>query len=677
MPSTPGTPLLAIPLHLLEGICEQVALCDYDRSSLFSLSLANKACCSAARRERFKCLSITVRSAEQLESDVGKRIQVLQKNNSTQYLRILKVRGRGHLSEERAALDAQANHHPFLPRHRPPEQKDWDEHKEKELLSVAQQGFFDPPEGSGRFQEGTFPKNEAEIREHDQRWAPLAKFIQTLGNLEDFIFDHGSQLPRCVLQSIHEHHPRCRLHLHTFQMNSLMYRKDDPVPMDSHDVSMALSPHLTSIRLRWYDYHGGIANYNGEAVTEMIRCHPRLKHVWWTQQPQAHGDAYRYAKSTPRPKWRGFPIPSDEENFVPFGGGQLETLIIQDPMRDGELRQWMDLTDFSKLTTLHIDDVKNSDDFDHLVNVAEGGGLGSVVDFGLRIKTGRHHQIQPYPNLREDVRIDNKIAKILASLQPLQGLRVWSPTGEKSIKVLESRHGPKLQRLYFDFDVEFRPHCFNKETLASLQRHCPQLRELKISYLRTQGDREETAIYSILGQFPLLERLVLWPYIVSTIGPHWINLQGKSLTYDDRHEVLRVGLVNSAIDEKLVRSVFDRIVSIQGDRSRLRHLRFEPRVSRGPVLMDPNDTLDIGSIAHCLAQAHICEKSANPGGGSVEIRRLEKASKVGFADAIMGTEKKQFLDQAWLDFFPDRTGKWPDKWSSFPLSESTATGGWF
>ena len=157
MPSTPGTPLLAIPLHLLEGICEQVALCDYDRSSLFSLSLANKACCSAARRERFKCLSITVRSAEQLESDVEKSIQVLQKNNSTQYLRILKVRGRGYLSEERAALDAQANHHPFLPRHRPPEQKDWDEHKEKELLSVAQQGFFDP-RALGDSKRGLSPK---------------------------------------------------------------------------------------------------------------------------------------------------------------------------------------------------------------------------------------------------------------------------------------------------------------------------------------------------------------------------------------------------------------------------------------------------------------------------------------------------------------------------------------
>src|SRR5205807_10350288 len=64
-----------------------------------------------------------------------------------------------------------------------------------------------------------------------------------LPGLVDLVYNYPDQFPPCLLQTLHEYRPQCRLRINTFNLYSL----HAPV-IDPYELLLATSPCLYSIR---------------------------------------------------------------------------------------------------------------------------------------------------------------------------------------------------------------------------------------------------------------------------------------------------------------------------------------------------------------------------------------------------------------------------------------------
>jgi hypothetical protein len=268
---------------------------------------------------------------------------------------------------------------------------------------------------------------------------------------------------------------------------------------------------------------------------------------------------------------------------------------------------------------------------------------------------------EPYPAALHDIedRVD-----ILQSFKPLQFLCLRGVRQERTISDILAVHGSTLQGLIIEVtrrgfgpDCSFQPSNLSPLCISDIAEACPNLRELRIPILRTNGDRYEYTKYKALGQFHHLQILIIdllcdpRSTVPSNRVPSMADMVGHSLA-------------NAATDRKLVESIWNAIFQNQLTK-RLRKL----------------SCIHFGSecfpwtqewVMLHLAQSFLVQR---PEGAThpVEIQpigrkslalRMEEKYRSGSRSG-MDVDTQEVFDELWPG-----DGPWETRWRSFPLDTS-------
>ncbi|EFE37681.1 hypothetical protein TRV_07671 [Trichophyton verrucosum HKI 0517] len=154
-------------------------------------------------------------------------------------------------------------------------------------------------------------------------------------------------------------------------------------------------------------------------------------------------------------------------------------------------------------------------------------------------------------------RRDQTGVAVLAAFRPLKRLTLNNLYGRAVYNAALRYHGPTLQQLFL--------HSTNRKILLhasvkmidNIRLTCPNLRKLRLSIRRSQGDRHEVEHYRALAKIPKLELLHLYldpiNYSRDPDSPETYDLTRAPIV-DDAY--IRQSLVNCAVDASLAVSIF-------------------------------------------------------------------------------------------------------------------------
>ncbi|KAK3903021.1 hypothetical protein C8A05DRAFT_33266 [Staphylotrichum tortipilum] len=134
-------------------------------------------------------------------------------------------------------------------------------------------GDFRNVEFSATKQPALTPKHKQ--AQHDA-WLPFALFLARLPALTDLIYACTHQMPACVLQALHTHHPKSRLHIRAFSLRSL-YRSWDEKrdPIDPDDIR-GINLNLEAMEAMVYGWAPGLRRVSLEYDATWFRL-PRSR----------------------------------------------------------------------------------------------------------------------------------------------------------------------------------------------------------------------------------------------------------------------------------------------------------------------------------------------------------------------------------------------------------------
>ena len=537
--------------------------------------------------------------------------------------------------------------------------------------------------------------HEEEKRQQNEAWLPFAQFLDHLPHLTDLIYACTNQIPICILASLHQNHPKSRLHLHTFSLRSLHQGKDDDAShdIDSDEWVLATSPCLASIVVPYSNYDTDeLVNYNQDAVLHMVAAAtaPRLKSVWMWHRIHGASLALQDAVRTSRPPFRGFfaARPSSDERSSELvnnksKGGRLRELVLNGggSTDSVQLIAWSNHAEFSALESLELRNQVRLDALQTLIQMAKRGGFKSLRILSLHL-TPLPHQEQPH--------MDENISVLLQSLHPLEGLSLTGFVADQTFTTILNHHGATLRHLRFlparQYRMQVNPFVISHHWLQKLQQKCLHLQELELLFPRTKGDQQEVTRYRALGTLPRLTRLSLLLDCSQLPLPNSTNddysFRGDDNEHEDKHEqkarCTREHLMNSALDSTLALAIFHAISS----RS-LQFLKLQVSEGSGGNVEGGWTDVDFSNIVRWIARSWICERI--PGSGSGALGR-EQGEKIMFREIgkrermqlkttdVLEDDLAEYYDgklykRIWKELWPEeRTGDWREDWSSFPLS---------
>ena len=318
MTSTPMAPnrLQDLPLHVLDELCGRLTRDKAGRRGLLALSLTSTRLAGLTTRFRLQTVHLVVKGPQKLRSDIATLTDVLAARDNVPYVRRLEIRG----SMSRAASG---------------ERQSGGDHGEQASLQGANgpvHDYWPPDDGDfwGPAREPvdfdpTGPGSAGQGRVRDQAaWSCLASFIGELIQLADVVYACEDQVPVCILEVLHTHPLRPRLHVHSFSLRSLYQPASSLRDIDLDEYILASSPCLSSIRARdtasGFDSRGRIS-FNEEAILRMVAgrlCALRAVSIW-VKGPGETIEHHR-ALSAPRPAWAGY-FRNDAHGFPDDGLG--------------------------------------------------------------------------------------------------------------------------------------------------------------------------------------------------------------------------------------------------------------------------------------------------------------------------------------------------------------------
>uniref|UniRef100_A0A8H7NL51 Uncharacterized protein n=1 Tax=Bionectria ochroleuca TaxID=29856 RepID=A0A8H7NL51_BIOOC len=350
-------------------------------------------------------------------------------------------------------------------------------------------------------------------------WAPIISLIKTLPSLAKLVYDCPDQFPPGLLDALHSHHPRCRLHHLKLRLQTLSWDHPDP-----HEMALATSPCLYGARLycAWRDSEG-VEDFSQEAMMELVAgLAPNLKEV---------------------ATWSGFTDFSCLRCLALGGEGAGWSLDHVNGV-NGEVMAWMAHNcSFTQLKVLRL-------------------VLERDTDATQRANYG-----------------DNAVL-FFTSLGPLEELSVTGALEPKILKAILHQHGPTLEKLGLHSSEDASgddpaqvsrheiPMIFTKEHIQGIHTQCPILEELAIPVKRTQSNAAEVDIYKSLARLDRLKSLFLildcsdWRVSRdSSYGPDpsFDEDDRESWSFNVKRGDVRVGLINSAVDETLARAIWGTI----------------------------------------------------------------------------------------------------------------------
>jgi hypothetical protein len=663
--TSPSSSLLeALPLLVLESICEYLTHGDSKRRSLFAFSLTSKCCCFAALSQRFERVRFKLRGRKKLRQDLDRWDTILGIDGRARYVRRVKVVGYmsrlqvDETGEEREVAEA------FQLQTDRDEDEDEDENEEE--MKSDGDNFCGPLKGIIRDFNGGNPPlvTQKERQDQNEAWLPLAHFFDQLPALKDLIYACTDQIPICILSSLHRYHPNCRLHVHTFSLRSLYQPKDSPHDIDPDEFVLATSPCLHSIVVSCYGYDTiGQVDYNQEAVLQMVAAAaPRLKSVCMFSCHPGVSMAFEDACRTRRPLWQGFFVASPGESSRPTRSkGRLESLALHNlhsPISE-QLTAWGNHTDFSRLRSIEIWCQVSLEAIQTLTQMAEDGGFHSLHTLSLSISTSVPH---------EEQHIDEAASLLLQTLYPLEHLRLRGFVAEQTFTTVLHRHGASLRRLQFipsrKQDRQVAPFVVSQYCIHALQERCPDLQEVELLVTRTKGDDQEVSIYRALGTLQGLKRASLF-LDCSHFPSRMAN--GRRLL-DERQKAfhMREDLINSAIDSSLALAIF-RVISATNN---LEYLRLQVPRGRNPGREWEDE--DFSNIVQWIARRWFCTRDP---GGEIIVMEIGKRERMEWVKSdYLETDLEEYYHgelytRVREEIWPDtRTGDWKEDWRSLPLS---------
>jgi hypothetical protein len=692
--SPPPSHFESLPPEVLQGICHYLS-----PRSLCSLSLVNRLFCRVTAAYRFSHIRFDIAFKECLEEDIEELTAILGRGDEDRFRHVRRVSITGVMLE---AMESDEDYSEIIP-------KLWAKDPDDETDDLT--------EALERFCSGQKLDGYREVQ--NDAWMPLAEFLSRLPGLTDLVYTCVNEIPGCILQAMHQHHPHCRLHVSAFDLRAglKLDPESGPASIAEDDVNLLTSPCLYAINL-------GVqfAGYTEDAVLELLKAGrgSQLKHI------HIHNDSLDDQHNNPWPaffKTQGQATsgPSQQQptsSSVPATPRkvQLKTLTI-DPMfyPPRRLKTWMAHVDFSALRRFEyhgsVDEVLMNTLIAFALNVptdvvptlsasnindlatreVSNGGFRALRSFGLTL----HPQADPN-HLHE--RFDKLLATLLTVLPPLHHLSLEGVFGPCAWETTLSRHGPTLRKLHLP--TGSMRHWVDADKILAIARDCPHLEDARLSIQRFRGRPKEVATYRAIAHIRKLRRLKIVfnclaeykEHLIRPLRPYSRGPNGSELNSAAVKTICRT-LKNFAVDADLAKAIWDvittewaKVFKDQGNSS-LKRLLVYPHVpwSGWPGWGGYGE---LGNWAEWVGRRWVCTRFNDEWldydylktvRAECVLSKLQKA----MADGVLVEEwhdpdmewdpedLEQIFDingkSVWSKVWPSKGGDWRDEWHSFPL----------
>ncbi|CAG8960191.1 hypothetical protein HYFRA_00010670 [Hymenoscyphus fraxineus] len=633
--------LETLPLLALERICQYLDHDDWDRQNLWSFTLASRTCCSVAAARRFCQITLRLVPGE-LERCLKPWMDVLNHDGRYRHVRRLKV------------LRFTSNPNPK------PDQYDsgWNARHYFDMHD-----FCRPSENA--LGQDWAPRNEP--AENPDFWVPLSRFIDEMPALQDLVWAFGSHMPRPVLSAVTT--AGCRLHMHQFSLRSLIQFGNNPQPIDPDEYALATSSSLFGIVARVAGTRGyeGELNYNEEALMQMVAgMAPNLAYLYMTTIQEGQAYMPDEIRRLGRPEWSGFFCDGVAEASR-YVRGSLQSLVCAVYVPGG-IAKWTQFTDFTKLRCLVIP--YTPEEGVALTKIATRGGFQSLETLKLS------------PLEDETPNAQKVLQQLLESVNPLRRLLLDGYFTTETLNIVLRRHGATLRTLsmhsYLDQGIDRDPPtlliAFSKTVVEQLVAECPNLEQIEIPILRTEGDNEEAGIYRALSRLPRLKDAVLM--LGFWIGPdeeYWDEAQYGPYPPDDEvYEAeqippnkLRIAFRNCAIDSTLALSIFNMIAT----GSNLRSLKIH---TRRKTTENSPDNQQFAALLRWFNRPWVCTRDD---ASTVTVKELDEKETIScgkdWERASKNYQSKGYRDpnqDVLVDVFksvwPPKTTEWWNDWET-------------
>ncbi len=617
---------LSLPLEVLDRVYEYVA--SGYQPSLSSLALVNKYCYRVASKHRFR--RVTIRAP--LDEGVKRWTDLLQFASAFADVRRLSI-----IFPNEGGYHSKHSYYT----------NDLDD-----LTCIAE--YYDPAI-SNLFRTPRQYKD-------DNKWESLVNLVSQLSGLQDLIWACEIPFPPLLLDTLHQKLPDCRLHNMAFKLPSLHYHAHHPQDVDNRDFTLATSPNLTSalVPITHYDHDGNVA-YNEEAVMQIsAELALNLREVYVVRRPiEACLERYEAVKRG-RPPWQGFfPNSPTKHGSGPPKQARLQRWSLH-PASISSFKLWENKLDFSTLQVLHLWRV----DAKTLLS-ASSHSFESLRVLAIDLKDPVGHNMDY--SLEEAIYLDKAAASFILALPPLKKVHFSGVhRHENTFQTILQFHGASLHTISLILlpCSSLPGPLMTVSRVQQIQAHCPNIRDLRVSILRTRGTalESEATMYQALGVFTYLTHLELQLHLRE---PDPESLVSDADYIDPQQIPDQELLVRAAVDEPLAREIFTKIITA-GARS-LQYLRVKTSTTWIPQ--------DLKPIASIMARHWDCMRIPRVGNSPADIqvdvkengtrlrdlkRREHGGLKVGLAP----------YEETFRELWPVKSESWEEDWHSFPLEAS-------
>ncbi|KAJ5414051.1 hypothetical protein N7509_000678 [Penicillium cosmopolitanum] len=640
------------------------ALCNEHEPSVRAFAGASRFCYALALPYLYQTLNIPASESKKLSDRVESITQLFQQNSGFQYVNRLVVgeepasrgaaSGGSEVEEGTDRTDRFENNlHGSLDRF----------NSRKSLYRWA--GTQHPPESDS-------PPTDA--------WQHLASLIQRLPRLLDLIFLCHHQFPSCLLEALHRHHPRCKLHIHNFFLRSLK----SPV-LDPYEFQLATSPCLFSVKGKYEDsFWPGYPEprrlpsreplpdgaYLNEAIMHMASgLAPNLKEVTLFRPPGSGTPP-----KSPLPPWRGFS--QKKENNLEKGSksGALRYLRLDNTylIKKDDIKYWATCTDFSALEVFKLKATLETDLLHYLSTEVDLARLKTLALTPNEIENNDYQQFNIF----------------IQQLRPLSSLELKGWMLSSVLDGIMNGHGTSLVELKLaESQGNESVGSIKKHDLSAIAQSCPLLRYLDLTLDRTGGDSEEAALYKILGSLPRLKCVSLTFHVSKT----WDYIDGPgdmddlvNTDFDDEFDqqvqwavrraaggseacngAIRERLVNCALDSALGRAIFGAISAGKPEGS----------VSLEKLRIKTTDVVEFGGVGCPMELIPILEHLSQPMRITRCVRNDSRNELIVEQEPSdeLPSEFPEWLEVIWRRIWPEKmSNEWWNDWHSLPLAEVDA-----
>lgn len=333
-----------LPLVLLERVCEN--LDNGSSGSLLAFSLTSRSCCIAATAQRCSQIEIQILDPQDLIKSL-RRWNASLSSGRHRHVRRLKI-------STLATTETKIRGANKRPRAEDLREEDHDKWTRRQFFQMHD--FCRPSEDSLQVAESYIQDP------YSESWAPLGTFVRQLSGLQDLVWEAGSCIPPSVLSALPQTALRCRLHVHKFELPSLIQERDNPQPVSPEDYALCTYPFLYSIVARVGSFESyGKLNYLEEAIMQMAcGLAPSLTHLCVISKGALGEMDIDKAIKLGKPNWKGlFPgqtsshMDQEQAATCSMSRGRFRTLVFPNHVPRG-VGHWARITDFAVLQCLVV-----------------------------------------------------------------------------------------------------------------------------------------------------------------------------------------------------------------------------------------------------------------------------------------------------------------------------------